>query len=85
MDTEGQIFLRKYYGTEIDLIVEDGKLTVFEIKATAESGDVDFFAMKVKLVQLKNPNQQLQGIFNSKGAGEKIKQRCIGNGLELLD
>ncbi|RKZ91574.1 MAG: hypothetical protein DRR19_06775 [Candidatus Parabeggiatoa sp. nov. 1] len=85
IDTEGQIFLRKYYGTEIDLIAENGQMTVFEIKATAESDDVDLFAMKVKLVQLQNPNQQVQGIFISPGAGEKIRQRCIENGLELLD
>ena len=84
MDVEGQVF-RKYYGTEIDLIAEDGKLTVFELKATASIDDVDLFGMKIELVRLQNPDKQVQGIFVSPGAGERIKKRCMEFGLEFLD
>jgi hypothetical protein len=84
MDVEGLVF-RKYYGTEIDLIAEDGKLTVFEMKATANIDDVDLFAMKIELVRLQNPDKQVQGILVSPGAGERIKKRCMEFRLELLD
>jgi hypothetical protein len=84
MDVEGLVF-RKYYGTEIDLIAEDGKLTVFEMKATANIDDVDLFAMKIELVRLQNTDKQVQGILVSPGAGERIKKRCMEFRLELLD
>jgi len=84
MDVEGLVF-RKNYGTEIDLIAENGKLTVFEVKATANIDDVDLFGMKIELVRLQNRDKKVQGILVSPGAGERIKKRCMEFRLELLD
>jgi len=84
MDVEGLVF-RKNYGTEIDLIAENGKLTVFEVKATANIDDVDLFGMKIELVRLQNQDKEVQGILVSPGAGERIKKRCMEFRLELLD
>jgi len=68
VDTEGVVF-KKNYVTEVDLIAEDGKFIVFEVKATAKRSDVDFFGLKVELVQAQNPNQPVQGVFISGSEG----------------
>jgi len=85
VDVNGEIFLRKGYSTEVDLIAENGQLTVFEVKAHGEMDDVDWFVMKVELLRRQRPNQTVRGVFISPGAGEKMKQRCIEFGVELLD
>lgn len=41
-DIHGLVF-KKGYGTKVDLIAQNGKLTVFEVKATAKVGKVDLF------------------------------------------
>jgi hypothetical protein len=83
IDMEGVAF-KKGYITEVDLIAENNQLTVFEIKATAKVSDVDFFALKVEVVQAQNLNQVVQGIFISMGANERVRQRCVQRGLKLL-
>jgi chromosome segregation ATPase len=83
-DIDGLVF-KKGYGTEVDLIAQNGKLTVFEVKATAKVGEVDLFAWKVELVKAQNPTLQVRGVFICLGAPAAVKQRCLENGLELLD
>jgi len=84
VDATGQIF-EPGFETEVDLIAEDDKLAVFEVKATAKPGDVGFFALRVKLVAAQNPDKTVEGIFISPGAGEEIRQRCAEYGLTLVD
>jgi hypothetical protein len=83
LEDTGQLFFPGF-ATEIDLIVEDDKLTVFEVKATHKTGDVDLFAMKLKLVALQNPTQQVHGIFICLAPSEGIQQRCLQLGIELV-
>jgi hypothetical protein len=83
-DTEGLVF-KKGYATEVDLVAQNGKLTVFEVKATAKVGEVDWFAWKVELVKAQNPTLQVRGVFICLGAPAAVKQRCLDCGLELLD
>lgn len=85
MDTEGLVYLRKGKHIEVDIIAENGKFTVFEVKATITIGDVDEFARKVKLIQLQNSDKQVRGIIISPWANEEVKQCCIEYDLELLD
>ncbi|MDM8559158.1 hypothetical protein [Candidatus Parabeggiatoa sp. HSG14] len=85
VDTEGKVFLKKGKIIEVDVIAENGKLTVFEMKATARTTDVDIFAMKVKLVQLQNTDKQVKGIIVSPGANEEVKQCCAEYGIALFD
>jgi chromosome segregation ATPase len=83
VDEEGLVF-EKGYETEVDLVAQNGRLTVFEVKATAKAGEVDFFAWKVKLVRAQNPTLQVRGVFICLGAPSVVKRRCRENGLELL-
>lgn len=86
VDVKGLVF-KAGFTTEVDLIVEDDKLTVFlvfEIKSTPKGSDVDFFALKVELVALQNPDKQVRGIIISPGTTEDLEQRCREYGLELV-
>jgi chromosome segregation ATPase len=83
VDHDGLVF-EKGYETEVDLVAHNGQLTVFEVKATAKSGDVDFFAWKVQLIQAQNPSLQVRGVFICLGARPAVKQRCLERRVELL-
>jgi len=85
MDGEGLVFSRKGQYIEVDIIAENGRFTVFEVKATARIEDVDMFARKVKLIALQNPDKQVEGIFISPGIEESVKQCCAEYGLECID
>jgi len=85
VDTEGLVYLRKGKYIEVDIIAENGKFTVFEVKATTMIGNVDEFARKVKLIQLQNPDKKVRGIIISPWASEEVKQYCAEYDLELLD
>jgi len=84
VDTEGQVF-KPGFATEVDLITENSKLTVFEVKATAKPSDVDFFALKVQLVEARNPDKEVQGTFIALAAGPDVRHRCADYGLALVD
>ncbi|EDN65704.1 hypothetical protein BGP_1375 [Beggiatoa sp. PS] len=77
--------LGRLFSAEVDLIVENHKITVFEIKATARPGDVSVFSLKVDLAKELNPDKQVRGTFISMGASEEVKKRCIECGIELVD
>ncbi len=83
VDHNGVVF-EKGYETEVDLVAHNGTLIVFEVKATAKTGDVDFFAWKVKLIRAQNPTLQVRGVFICLGARAAVKQRCPEMGVELL-
>ena len=85
MDTECSVYSRKGKYIEVDIIAEDGKLIVFEVKATAVGTDVDTFSDKVKLIQHQNPDKQVEGILISPGATDEIKEWCAEYNIELLD
>lgn len=84
VDTEGRVF-KPGFKTKIDLIAEDGRLTVFEVKTTAKPSDVDFFALKTELVAAQNPDKSVRGVFISLVAPAEVHQRCAEYGLELVD
>jgi len=73
-----------YYG-EVDLIAEDGKLTVFEVKATALINDVDTFALKIRVVKALNPDKDVHGVLISIGASSRVNDYCKKHGLELVN
>ncbi len=83
VDTEGLVYLRKGKYIEVDIIAENSKFTVFEVKATTTIGNVDEFARKVKLIQLQNPD--VRGIIISPWASEEVKHCCAEYDLELFD
>ena len=83
-DLDGLLFKKPRYG-EVDLIAQNGKLIVLEIKATAKPDDVNTLSWKVELLQLQNPDKQVQGLFIAMGASEKVRQRCLEYEIELID
>ncbi|HAI68510.1 MAG TPA: hypothetical protein DCM38_03625 [Gammaproteobacteria bacterium] len=83
-DLDGLLFKKPRYG-EVDLIAQNGKLIVLEIKATAKPDDVNTLSWKVELLQLQNPDKQVQGLFIAMGASEKVRQRCLEYEIELVD
>jgi hypothetical protein len=82
-DPDGQVF-RPNYATEIDLITENHRRTVFEVKASAKVDDVYLFALKVELVALQNPEKPVHGVFICLGASEEVQQHGAEYGLEMI-
>jgi hypothetical protein len=84
MDEEGVVFPKKGKYIEVDIISENGKFSVFEVKTTAVETDVVTFARKIQLVQHQMPNKEVQGIFISPGASEEIEQCCKEYDVEFV-
>ncbi|OQY44301.1 MAG: hypothetical protein B6242_13020 [Anaerolineaceae bacterium 4572_78] len=84
VDTDGLVF-KKGYETEVDIIAEDGKLIVFEVKTTARPGDVGIFALKVELVTHQNPDKKVEGVLISVAAEPEIRERCHQYNLRLVE
>ena len=87
VDSEGLIFPRGFT-TEVDLIAEDNKLTVFrvfELKAKVKAGDVGVFGLMVELVAAQNPTKTVKGMLICLGPGEEIRQSCVEYGVELIE
>jgi len=84
MDEECIIFLKKGKYIEVDILAEDGKLEVFEIKTRAIETDVITLVRKVQLIQHQNRNKQVSGIFISPGASDLIRQCCVEYDLTFV-
>ncbi len=83
-DPEGQIF-KPGYVSEIDLIAQNGRLILFEVKASAVVDHVDLFASKVDLIKLQQPDQIIHAVFISLDAVQAVSERCQALGVELVD
>jgi len=84
VDTEGQIF-KPGFSTEVDLIVENDRVVVVEVKASARVNDVTTFALKVDLVAAQNPARQVEGVLISLAPSDKVRQYCAEYGLTLVE
>nr|MEC4580254.1 hypothetical protein [Candidatus Parabeggiatoa sp.] len=84
MDEECIVFPKKGKYIEVDILAEDGKLEVFEVKITAVETDVAIFARKVQLIQHQTPDKQVSGIFISPEASEEVKQCCAEYDLTFV-
>jgi len=73
------------FTSEVDLIIENGKISVLEIKATAKPSEVDLFALKIQVIAAQNPDKQVEGIFVSLAASDKVCSRCAKHGIRLID
>jgi len=84
MDAEGIVYPKKGKFIEVDIMAENGKLSVFEVKTTAVDTDVVTFARKVQLIQHQTPDKQVSGIFISPEAREEVKQCCAEYDLTFV-
>ncbi len=73
VDTEGLVF-KKGFSTEVDMIAQNGKLTVFEVKARGDKDQVSVFAMKLDLITLQNPDKSVHGVFITPVPDEEVSQ-----------
>ncbi|MFN8490516.1 MAG: hypothetical protein U0350_23200 [Caldilineaceae bacterium] len=84
VDYKGEVFPADFE-TELDVIVENGELLVFEVKAGAKATDVSIFALKVKLVAAQNPSKRVLGVFITLAASAEVREQCLRYGLDLID
>ncbi|MCR4405629.1 MAG: hypothetical protein NUW24_01710 [Anaerolineae bacterium] len=82
VDAEGWVFPRGRQ-KEVDLVATDDEYLVFEVKSAAEVDDVDYFADKVELVRLLNPDKTVRGVFITLAPEPDVRQRCQELGIEL--
>jgi len=82
-DPEGLVF-KAGKQKEVDIVVQNGELLVFEVKSAPDADDVDEFADKVALVRLQNPDKQVSGVFVAVGVQDDVKQRCFERSLRLI-
>jgi hypothetical protein len=84
VDIEGLIYQRQGQYIEVDLIAENGKLTVFEVKATAVPEDAYTLSNKVKLIQQQNPDKHVEGILISPWPADGVKKWCAEYNVKQL-
>lgn len=83
VDTTGEVFY-KGYTSEVDLMTENGELTVFEVKATAKVGDVYLFAQKMKLIAIQHPGQPVKGVLICLAARDEVAKECDYHQIKLV-
>jgi hypothetical protein len=71
--------------TEVDVVIQGQRWTVFEIKAAAAAGDVDSFALKLKLLHLQQTDKEIRGVFFSCIEDKDLQQRCRAYQIELIE
>jgi hypothetical protein len=69
---------------EVDMIVQNGELLVFEVKSAPKPDDVDVFAEKVELVRLQNQDKLVQGVFIAVGVDDNIRRECAARDILLI-
>lgn len=83
VDKEGLVFEPGYI-TEVDLLAENDKLTVFEVKATADPDHPFIFSRKIKLIAAQNPDKKVEGVLISPYVSEEVRERCLYYGIKLV-
>ncbi|MEM7531214.1 MAG: hypothetical protein AAF639_03480 [Chloroflexota bacterium] len=83
-DPEGLVF-RPGYKSEIDIIAQNGHVTIFEVKTTrVKPGEVEVFAMKRDLFVQQNLGIDVKGLLIVPCANETLQQECDAFGIRLL-
>ena len=82
-DAEGMIGPagRRY---EVDILVHNSALLVFEVKSVCELEDVDRFADKVALMRTLHPEKIVDGVIVTMAPLNQVEARCADWGLQLV-
>lgn len=82
-DAEGMIGPagRRY---EVDILVHNSALLVFEVKSVCELEDVDRFADKVALMRTLHPEKAVDGVIVTMAPLNQVEARCAEWGLQLV-
>ncbi|MCP4358736.1 MAG: hypothetical protein GY796_12020 [Chloroflexi bacterium] len=85
LDDADHLVFPSGFTSEVDLIIENGKISVLEVKATAKPGDVELFALKIQVIAAQNQDKEVEGIFVSLAASDEVRAHCDKHGIQLID
>ncbi len=82
-DVEGVIGLvgRSY---EVDILVDNSSLLVFEVKSVCEAEDVERFVDKVALARWHHPQKTVHGVIVSLAPDDEVKALCAKQDIKLV-
>ena len=69
---------------EVDILVYNSTLLVFEVKSVCEVEDVDRFADKVALMRTLHPDKIVDGVIVTMAPLNEVETRCIEWGIKLV-
>ena len=69
---------------EVDILVYNSTLLVFEVKSVCEVEDVDRFADKVGLMRTLHPDKTVDGVIVTMAPLDEVEARCVEWGLKLV-
>jgi hypothetical protein len=83
VDTKGVVGLPGQRRFEIDILAQDGQISVIEVKSFCEWEDIDRLAEKVTLIQALNPDAKVEGIMVAMSIDDGVRERCAELGITL--
>lgn len=69
---------------EVDILVYNSTLLMFEVKSVCEVEDVDRFADKVGLMRILHPNKIVDGVIVTMAPLDEVETRCVEWGIKLV-
>ena len=69
---------------EVDILVDNSTLMVFEVKSVCEVEDVDRFGDKVALMRALHPEQAVEGVIVTMAPLSEVEARCAEWGIGLV-
>ena len=69
---------------EVDILVHNSTLLVFEVKSVCEVEDVDRFADKVGLMRTLHPDKTVDGVIVTMAPLDEVEARCVEWGIKLV-
>ena len=69
---------------EVDILVHNSTLLVFEVKSVCELEDVDRFADKVGLMRTLHPEKTVDGVIVTMAPLNEVEARCGEWGIKLV-
>ena len=69
---------------EVDILVDNSTLLVFEVKSVCEVEDVDRFADKVALMRTSHSDKTVDGVIVTMAPLNEVETRCVEWGIKLV-
>lgn len=69
---------------EVDILVDNSTLMVFEVKSVCEVEDVDRFGDKVALMRAQHSEQAVEGVIVTMAPLNEVEARCAEWGIRLV-
>ena len=69
---------------EVDILVDNSTLLVFEVKSVCEVEDVDRFADKVALIRTLHPDKTVDGVIVTMAPLNEVETQCVEWGIKLV-